>query len=252
VTHDDAVFKALADPVRRTLLDRLREKNGQTLSELGEGLGMTRQAVTKHIAILEAANLVAFERRGRERLHFLNPIPIQEVADRWIGAYQRGPAAALTLLKRSLEGESQVKDRFVYVIYIMSTPQKIWGALTDAALNRQFWFGMHQQSDFRVGSPWSIVGEDGKVWDKGSIVEADPPNKLVIAWTHQQRPELTAEGESRCTIVLDEAQGSTKLTLTHEIDVENSQFIQAVSNGWPAILSALKTLLESQNQMARP
>jgi len=248
----DAVFKAMADPVRRRLLDRLRQKNGQTLSELGEGLGMSRQAVTKHIAVLEAANLVAFERRGRERLHYLNPIPIQEVADRWIGAYQRTPAASLTHLKRTLEGETAVKDRFVYVIYIMSTPDKIWGALTDAALNRQFWFGMHQESDFKKGSPWSIVGEDGKVWDKGSIVEADPPNKLVIAWTHQQRPELTAEGESLCTLTLEDAPGSVKLTCVHEIDVADSNFIKAVSNGWPAIFSALKSLLEKDAEMARP
>jgi DNA-binding transcriptional ArsR family regulator/uncharacterized protein YndB with AHSA1/START domain len=248
----DAVFKAMADPVRRALLDRLRHKNGQTLGELGEGLGMSRQAVTKHIAVLEAANLVAFERRGRERLHYLNPIPIQEVADRWIGAYQRAPAAALTTLKRTLEGETAVKDRFVYVIYIMSTPEKIWGALTDAALNRQFWFGMHQESDFKAGSPWAIVGEDGKVWDKGSILESDPPNKLVIAWTHQQRPELKAEGESRCTLTLEDAPGSVKLTCVHEIDVADSNFIKAVSNGWPAIFSALKSLLEKEVEMARP
>ena len=104
----DAVFKALADPVRRKLLDRLREENGQTLAELGQGLAMTRQAVTKHLAILEAANLVAFERRGRERLHHLNPIPIQQLADRWIGKYQRAPAYALIDLKQKLEdGETE-------------------------------------------------------------------------------------------------------------------------------------------------
>lgn len=248
----DAVFKAMADPVRRRLLDRLRHKNGQTLSELGEGLGMSRQAVTKHIAVLETANLVAFERRGRERLHYLNPIPIQEVADRWIGAYQRTPAASLTHLKRTLEGETAVKDRFLYVIYIVSTPEKIWQALTDEAMNKQFWFGMHQASDWKVGAPWAIVGDDGKVWDKGSILEFDPPRKMVIAWTHQSRPELTAEGESRCTIVLEPNEGSVKLTLTHEIDVEHSQLIQAVSGGWPAILSALKSLLEKDVEMARP
>jgi uncharacterized protein YndB with AHSA1/START domain/DNA-binding transcriptional ArsR family regulator len=248
----DAVFRALSDPVRRQLLDRLRGRDGQTLGELCAGLSMSRQAVTKHLALLETANLVAFERRGRERLHHLNPIPIQEVADRWIGPYRRGPAQSLTRLKRTLEGETAMKDRFVYVIYIMSTPQKVWDALTDAAMNRQFWFGMHQDSDFKPGSPWSIVGDDGTVWDRGRILEADPPNKVVIAWTHQKRPELTAEGESRCTIVLEEQQGTVKVTLTHEIDVENSQFIQAVSNGWPAILSALKSLLESRNEMARP
>ncbi len=102
----DAVFKALADPVRRELLDSLREQGGRTLGELCEGRGMTRQAVTKHLIVLEGANLVATERRGREKLHYLNPVPIQEIADRWIGKYERGPLAALADLKKRLEGDS--------------------------------------------------------------------------------------------------------------------------------------------------
>jgi uncharacterized protein YndB with AHSA1/START domain len=122
----------------------------------------------------------------------------------------------------------------------------LWDALTDAAVNRQFWFGMHQQSDWKQGSDWAIVNDEGKIWDKGSVLEIDPPNRMVIGWTHQMRPELTAEGESRCTIVLEENQGQVKLTLTHEIDVADSNFIKAVSSGWPAILSALKSLLEQK------
>ena len=246
MTDDDLVFKALADPTRRFLLDRLYKRDGRTLTELESVLEMTRFGVMKHLRVLEEANLVVTRKSGRFKYHYLNALPIQEVADRWIGAYQRTPAASLTHLKRTLEGETAVKDRFHYVIYIMSTPDKIWHALTDAALNRQFWFGMHQESDFKPGSPWSIVGEDGKVWDKGSILESDPPNKLVIAWTHQIRPELTAEGESRCTLTLEPAEGSVKLTCVHEIDVADSNFIKAVSQGWPAIFSALKTLLEKE------
>jgi DNA-binding transcriptional ArsR family regulator len=102
----DAVFKALADPVRRELLDGLRERGGQTLGELCQGREMTRQAVTKHLAVLEGANLVASEKRGREKLHYLNPVPIQELAERWIGKYERGRLAALADLKRRLEGET--------------------------------------------------------------------------------------------------------------------------------------------------
>jgi DNA-binding transcriptional ArsR family regulator len=102
----DAVFKALADPVRRQLLDALHVRNGQTLGELCEGRGMTRQAVSKHLAILEGANLVAPERRGREKLHYLNPVPIHEIADRWIGKYERGRLTALADLKQRLEGET--------------------------------------------------------------------------------------------------------------------------------------------------
>src|SRR5436190_3535138 len=225
----DAVFRALSDPVRRKLLDRLRERDGQTLGELGEGLAMSRQAVSKHLALLEAANLLAFERRGRERLHYLNPIPIQEVADRWIGAYRRAPSAALTQLKRTLEGETPMNDRFLYVIYIQTTPEKLFHALTDAGLNRKFWFGMHQESEWKAGSDWSIVSDEGKVWDKGRIIEIDPPHKIVIGWTHQMRPELTAEGESRCTMLIEPQEGTAKLTLTHEIDRPNSELIKAVS-----------------------
>lgn len=99
----DSVFKALAHPGRRRLLDRLHAQNGQTLGELSRGLGMTRQAVTKHLAILEAANLVVTTRRGREKLHYLNPVPIGEVADRWIDKYERHRVRALNDLKRALE-----------------------------------------------------------------------------------------------------------------------------------------------------
>jgi DNA-binding transcriptional ArsR family regulator len=103
--NDDAVFRALADASRRQLLDRLHERNGQTLGELCQGLDMTRQAVTKHLAILEGANLVAVRRQGREKLHFINPVPINEIAERWIGKFERKRLRALGDLKRSLEGE---------------------------------------------------------------------------------------------------------------------------------------------------
>lgn len=103
----DAVFRALADPARRRLLDALHARNGQTLGELCQGHDMTRQAVTKHLAILEAANLVATEKRGREKLHYLNPVPIHEIADRWIGKYERGRLRALSDLKRRLEGREK-------------------------------------------------------------------------------------------------------------------------------------------------
>src|SRR5579872_6962963 len=102
----DEVFKALADASRRSLLDRLHARNGQTLNELCEELEMTRQAVAKHLVILEEANLVATVRRGREKLHFLNPVPIADIADRWIGKFERSRLRALSELKRNLEGKS--------------------------------------------------------------------------------------------------------------------------------------------------
>jgi DNA-binding transcriptional ArsR family regulator len=102
---DDAVFRALADPSRRQLLDRLHRKNGQTLGELCQGLDMTRQAVAKHLAVLEEANLVSWKRNGREKLHFINPVPIQDIAERWIGKFERSRLQALSDLKRTLEGD---------------------------------------------------------------------------------------------------------------------------------------------------
>ena len=105
--NDDAVFRALADASRRQLLDRLYEQNGQTLGELCQGLEMTRQAVTKHLAILEEANLVSAQRQGREKLHFINPVPINEIAERWIGKFEHRRLSALSYLKETLEGGGQ-------------------------------------------------------------------------------------------------------------------------------------------------
>ncbi len=130
----DAVFRALADPSRRRLLDRLNRRNGQTLRELCADLGMARQSVTKHLAVLEAAGVVTSERRGREKLHYLNAAPINDVAERWIGHYDRERAAALADLRRALEDE----DRFVYVTYVRTTPERLWRALTDPAFTRRY------------------------------------------------------------------------------------------------------------------
>src|SRR3982751_4153385 len=127
----DAVFRALADPSRRRLLDRLNTRNGQSLRELGEGLAMTRQAVTKHLTVLEAAGLVTTRRQGRGKFHFLNPAPINEIADRWIHHYDRQRVRALADLKRALEDTPMEQDDFVYVTYIRSTPERLWQALTD-------------------------------------------------------------------------------------------------------------------------
>jgi DNA-binding transcriptional ArsR family regulator len=105
--NDDAVFRALADASRRQLLDRLHRKNGQTLGELCERLDMTRQAVAKHLAILEQANLVSWKRHGREKLHFINPVPINQIAERWIRKFERQHLTALSALKKQLEGEGR-------------------------------------------------------------------------------------------------------------------------------------------------
>jgi uncharacterized protein YndB with AHSA1/START domain len=137
------------------------------------------------------------------------------------------------------------RSQFVYVTYIRTTPEKLWSALTDAEFMKQYWFGMHCESAFTAGASWQLVGETGEVWDAGEIVEADPPRKLVIRWTHQKKPELKAEGPSLCTMEIAPEGKAVKLSITHSIERADSQLVQAVSGGWPKILSNLKSLLET-------
>ena len=143
-------------------------------------------------------------------------------------------------------------DRFVYVTFIRTTPEKLWEALTTPEFQRQYWFGMHIDSDFKAGSPWKLQFEDGRVADEGEVLESDPPRRLKISWRHQMRPELTAEGEARASFDIEPAEGSVKLTVIHEIDRADSKLIQAVSGGWPSILSSLKSLLETNEPLVRP
>ena len=137
------------------------------------------------------------------------------------------------------------RSAFVYVTYIRTTPEKLWAALTDPEFHKQYWFGMHCDSDWTAGSPWQLVSDTGQVFDAGAIVESDPPRKLVIRWEHQVRPELKAEGPSLCTMELEPIGPTVKLSITHAIERDRSTFIDAVSGGWPKILSNLKSLLET-------
>lgn len=145
------------------------------------------------------------------------------------------------------------KSTYVYVSYIRTTPQALWSALTDVEFMKQYWFGMHCECEWKAGSPWKLVSSGGQVYDSGEIVEADPPRRLVIRWQHQNRPELKAEGPSLCTMELEPIAGVMKLTITHTVDVERSKLIEAVSGGWPKIISNLKSLLETGSVvMAEP
>ncbi|HMA32455.1 MAG TPA: SRPBCC family protein [Casimicrobiaceae bacterium] len=137
------------------------------------------------------------------------------------------------------------RSTFVYVTYIRTTPEKLWSALTDAEFIEQYWFGMHCECEWTAGSSWKLMSGDGQLYDAGEIVEADPPRRLVIRWQHQIRPELKAEGDSRCTMELEPFGAAVKLSITHTIERDPSQFIEAVSGGWPKVLSNLKSLLET-------
>jgi len=137
------------------------------------------------------------------------------------------------------------RSQFVYVTYIRTTPEKLWEALTQPQFIRQYWFDFDVQSDWKKGSPWKMTSPDGTVTDAGEILEIDPPRRMVIRWRHEWQPELKAEGPGRCTIELESVDKAVKLTITHEIDLQNSKLITAVSGGWPSILSNLKSLLET-------
>ena len=138
------------------------------------------------------------------------------------------------------------KSTFVYVTYIRTTPERLWSALTeDSEFMKQYWFVVHCESQWKAGSPWKMVHPDGHILDKGEILESEPPKRLVIRWEHQDRPELKAEGWSRCTMELEPIGSTVKLSITHTIDREGSKLIEAVSGGWPKIMANLKSLIET-------
>ena len=134
---------------------------------------------------------------------------------------------------------------FVYVTYIRTTPEELWTALTTSEFVKKYWFGMNFETDWKVGSPWKLMFPDGRIADTGEIVELDPPRRIVLKWRNEFRPDLTAEGYARCAIELEPQDGAVKLTISHTIERADSKLIEAVSGGWPRILSNLKSLLET-------
>jgi uncharacterized protein YndB with AHSA1/START domain len=239
----DDVFKALADPTRRELLDRLRAKNGQTLGELCDGIGMARQSATQHLGVLEVANLVTTVRQGRQKLHCLNPVPINEIHDRWIERFEVPRLRTLSAIKRQAEDDMTDKPTFVYTTYIESSPERVWEALTDADLTALYW-GHSNVSDWRAGSAWEHRRTDASgVADViGSVVESDPPRRLVTTWADPHG----ADGAEPSQVTFDiEPYGEiVRLTVTHE-DLADEAEREAASAGWAAVLSNLKSLLET-------
>ena len=240
----DQVFKALGDPTRRRLLDRLHGRNGQTLGELCDDVGMARQSASQHVAILEAANLISSVRRGREKLHYLNPVPLHEIQERWIDKFERPRLRTLSAVKRQAE-EAEMADRptYVYVTYIESTAERVWHALTDAELSGAYW-GHRNVSDWQPGSAWEHQRTDGSgIADvAGTVLEAVPPERLVI--TFAGPTEQRADGPSRVTFTIEPYEAIVRLTVTHE-DLADQAEYDAASAGWPAVLANLKSLIET-------
>jgi uncharacterized protein YndB with AHSA1/START domain/DNA-binding transcriptional ArsR family regulator len=242
----DGVFKALADPTRRRLLDKLFKKDGQTLSALDQRLPMTRFGVMKHLRVLEQAGLIVTRRRGREKLHFLNPVPIRLVHDRWVSKYAEPWAAGLSDLKHRLEDKTMVK---VFEIYIKTTPERLWKALTDTEMRRKYTFGAVVTSDWTPGSRYEGVGMGTPILE-GENLEVDPPRRLVQSFRALWDEDVRSEGTSRVTYEIEPIGDSCRLTVTHDQLREgaNSQLF----GGWPMVLSGLKTLLEMGEMLTTP
>jgi len=241
----DDVFRAVADPTRRRLLDELFKEEGQTLSALEGRLPMTRFGVMKHLRLLEKAGLVVTRRRGREKLHFLNAVPIRLIHDRWVSKYAEPWTAALSNLKQRLEKTMEK----VFEIYIKTTAERLWQAITDREMRRKYNFGAIVTSDWTPGSRYEGVG-GGKSIFEGENLEVDPPRRLVQSFRALWGEEVKTEGTSLVTWEIEPVGDSCRLTVTHSQLREDAN--AQLYGGWPMILSGIKTMLETGDILTTP
>jgi uncharacterized protein YndB with AHSA1/START domain/DNA-binding transcriptional ArsR family regulator len=241
----DDVFKALADSTRRSLLDALFRQDGQTLSALEARLPMTRFGVMKHLKLLEAAGLIVARRQGREKLHFLNAVPIRLIHDRWVSKYAERWVAALSDLKQRLES-TMIK---VFEIYIKTTPERLWQAITDTEMRRKYTFGAVVSSDWTPGSRYQGVGHGTPIFE-GENLEVDPPRRMVQSFRALWGEDVKSEGTSRVTWEIEPIGDSCRLIVTHDQLREDAN--NQLYGGWPMVLSGLKTLLETGDILTTP
>jgi len=243
----DDVFRALADPTRRGLLDDLFRQDGQTLSALEARFPITRFGVMKHLKQLEEAGLIVTRRRGREKLHFLNPVPIRLIHDRWVSKYAEPWAAGLSEIRQELEKQMEK----VFEIYIRTTPERLWEAITDPEIRANYNFGAAVRSDWTPGSRLEMGAPlaDGLL-SEGEVIEVDPPRRLVHTMTALWSDEVKQEGSSRVTWEIQPISDSCRLTVTHDQMREGAN--DQIYGGWPMILSGLKTWLETGQLLTTP
>jgi DNA-binding transcriptional ArsR family regulator/uncharacterized protein YndB with AHSA1/START domain len=262
------VFRALADPGRRQLLDNLNQHGGQTLRELCAGMEMARQSVSKHLAVLERAGLITTVRRGREKLHYLNAAPIGDISDRWISHYHRHRVESLADLKRALEETNMSSPSFTYTTFIRTTAERLWHALTEPAFTRRYWQGTEFETDWKPGSTMTLRNSDKgyKVTDPEQLViESDPFRRLSYTWhtftdewarayniSEEFRARVAAERRSKVTFDIEDLGQTVKLTVVHDEFDPGSTVLESVSQGWPAVISNLKTLLETGDILPEP
>ena len=242
----DEIFRALADPTRRSLLDELFRRDGQTLGELEGRFDMSRFGVMKHLKQLEEAGLVVTRRRGREKLHFLNPVPIRLVHDRWVSKYAEPWATALSGLKERLENPMEK----VFEIYIRTTPERLWEAITDGDIRSKYQFGARITSDWTPGSRYEMGTPGGMLLGEGEILESDPPRRLVQTMTALWSDDVKSEGSTRITWDIEPVEDSCRLTVTHDQLREGAN--PELYGGWPMIISGLKTWLETGELLTTP
>ncbi len=243
----DPVFRALADPTRRALLDELFRRDGQTLVALTARHDMTRIAVAKHLKILQDAGLVVARRRGREKLHYLNPVPIRLIHDRWVSKYTEPWVSGLTNLKRDLESQMEK----IFEIYIRTTPERLWEAITDPAIRQKYHFGASVESDWGTGSPYRLghSAADRPLMEGENLV-VDPPRRLVQTMRALWGPEAEQSGTSRVTWEIEPVGDSCRLMVIHDQLPEDAP--SELYGGWPMILSGLKTWLETGETLTTP
>ena len=248
----DAIFKALSDDSRRAILDQLRHKDGQTLSELEAHFpGMSRFGVMKHLNVLEDAYLITTVKNGRFKHHYLNAAPLHEIANRWIANFAMPWAATMTHLKQTLERNDQMstKPHHVYVTIIRTTPEKLWAALTDGTITPLYYYGGRIETNLTPGTPFNYMTSDGHIMVGGTIIEATPPKKLVTSFTGNWDPAMAKDKPSRVTWQIDQQGDCCRLSLIHDEFETETPTWHIVGGGWPGILSGLKTLLETGNPL---
>ena len=241
----DEVFNALADPTRRGLLDELYREDGQTLSALEGRLPMTRFGVMKHLRILEDAGLIITKKQGREKLHYLNAVPIRLVHDRWVSKYAEPWAATLSNLKQHLEATVEK----IFEIYIKTSPERLWQAITDPEMRAKYTFGLKVESAYTAGSTYQGLSPAGLI-TQGENLEVDPPRRLVQSFNALWSDEVKAEGTSRVTWEIERVEDSCLLRVTHSQLREGGN--NQIYGGWPMVLSGLKTLLETGELLTTP
>ena len=248
--EQELIFRALADPSRRQLLDLLFERDGRTLKELEAVLPMSRFGVMKHLRVLEEASLIVTRKVGRERLHYLNPVPIQLISDRWISKYAAARAMALVDLKMVLEGGSSMttaaKPKLVYQTIIRASQQEVWEAIIKPEFTTRYYYGCTVDTNLAVGSAFNYQRSNGAAIVEGQVVEVDAPNRLVHTY-HSLWPPMNEDAPTKVTWELEAMPGGiTKVTVVHEdFQGETATYQGLNSGGWTWILSNLKTLLET-------